>query len=343
MGRAGKRAALFLLCLMAATCRGEKESSCPEAQAVDLNGNKLTVLRGCPGSPGSPGPQGPPGVPGAKGERGLQGIPGEIGAPGPKGEKGEAGKPGEKGNKGDKGEIDEEGLDALQCKRGARSCKELLAQGVVLSGWYTVYPQDCRPLRVLCDMHTDGGGWIVFQRRSDGSVDFFRDWADYKRGFGSELSEFWLGNDHLHLLTSLGESELRVDLMDFENKQSFAKYGSFQVAAESDQYQLSVGNFTGGPAGDSLIKKHNNMPFSTRDKQQDPKKQKCAKRFKGAWWYNDCHFANLNGKYWLGEHQSFADGINWKTGRGHHYSYKHTEMKFRPVAYGAPSTDGDFF
>nr|QHR82844.1 veficolin 1 [Vipera anatolica senliki] len=332
MGRAGKPAALFLLCLMATTCRGA-ESTCPEAQVVKLDGNsKLTVLRGCPGMPGSPGPQGPPGFPGARGERGLQGTPGEMGPPGPKGEKGEAGKPGEKGNKGDKGEIDEKKFDTLQCKRGARSCKELLAQGVTLSGWHTIYPQDCRPLRVLCDMHTDGGGWIVFQRRSDGLVDFFRDWAAYKRGFGSELSEFWLGNDHLHRLTSLGKNELRVDFMDFANQHSFAKYGSFQVAAESNQYRLTLGNFTGGPAGDSLIKKHSHMPFSTKDKLQDPNSLKCAEKYKGGWWYNECHHANLNGKYWLGEHKSFADGINWKSGRGYYYSYKHTEMKFRPVA-----------
>ncbi|XP_013913917.1 PREDICTED: ficolin-2-like [Thamnophis sirtalis] len=280
--------------------------------------SKLAILRGCAGMPGSPGAQGPPGFPGAKGG---SGIPGEVGPPGPKGEKGEAGKRGEK---------------------GARNCKELLAQGVVLSGWHTIYPQDCRPLRVLCNMHTDGGGWIVFQRRSDGSVDFFRNWDDYKKGFGSELSEFWLGNDHLHLLTSLGENELRVDFMDFENKHSFAKFGSFQVAAESDQYRLTVGNFTGGSAGDSLTR-HHNMPFSTRDKEQDPQNHKCAQKYKGAWWYNDCHDSNLNGKYWLGEHQSFADGINWRMGKGYNYSYKRTEMKFRPVAYGAPSADGGFF
>ncbi|XP_013913047.1 PREDICTED: ficolin-2-like [Thamnophis sirtalis] len=214
---------------------------------------------------------------------------------------------------------------------GARSCKELLAQGEVLSDWYTIYPQDCRPLRVLCDMDTDGGGWLVFQRRSDGSVDFFRDWADYKKGFGSELNEFWLGNDHLHRLTSIGKNELRVDLIDFESNHTFAKYGSFKVAAESDLYRLAVSNFTGGSAGDSLIPKHDTMAFSTRDKINNPKGQKCPLKCKGAWWYRQCHDSNLNSLYFQGHHNSEGDGINWRTGRGHHYSYKHTEMKIRPV------------
>lgn len=44
---------------------------------------------------------------------------------------------------------------------GPRDCKELLTRGHFLSGWHTVYLPDCRPLVVLCDMHTDGGGWTV--------------------------------------------------------------------------------------------------------------------------------------------------------------------------------------
>ncbi|XP_032089136.1 ficolin-2-like [Thamnophis elegans] len=343
------RVALLLLCLMAATCEGAEKSTCPDLKLLGLESNEtLELLRGIPGFPGPAGYQGPPGVTGSKelpllvgtslslhkremmaggspppprrgpggspsllltGERGLQGILGEIGPPGPKGEKGEEGKRGDK---------------------GARNCKELLAQGVVLSGWHTIYPQDCRPLRVLCDMHTDGGGWLVFQRRSDGLVDFFRTWADYKKGFGSKRSEFWLGNDLLHRLTSLGKNELRVDLMDFDHHHIFAKYGSFQVAAEADLYRLTLGNFIEGPADDSLYI-HNNMPFSTRDKQQDPQKFNCAVKYKGGWWYNDCHFANLNGKYWLGDHDSYGDGINWRSAGGFHYSYKQSEMKFRPT------------
>jgi len=72
------------------------------------------------------------------------------------------------------------------------------------------------------------------------------------------------------------------------------------------------------------------MQFSTNDNDNDDRSaQSCAQTYKGAWWYKSCHHSNLNGLYLGGPHSSHANGINWRTFRGHNYSLKRTEMKVK--------------
>ena len=87
-------------------------------------------------------------------------------------------------------------------------------------------------MQVYCDMETDGGGWVVFQRRMDGTEDFYRGWADYVKGFGDLNGEFWLGLNKIHRLTNAEtdvNAVLRVDLEDFEQEKRFANYSLFYV------------------------------------------------------------------------------------------------------------------
>ena len=71
---------------------------------------------------------------------------------------------------------------------------------------------DCEVAEGYCDGTTAGGGWLVVQRRQDGSVDFNRGWVDYEDGFGSLAGEFWYGLTSLHCLTNQGQWEMRIDL-----------------------------------------------------------------------------------------------------------------------------------
>ena len=165
----------------------------------------------------------------------------------------------------------------------------------------------------------------MFQRRQDGSEDFYRGWSDYNSGFGQLTAEFWLGNDKIHRLTAARSSSLRVELEDWNGVRVYATYGRFNVGDEQTQYRLEVGSYSGS-AGDSLAY-HNNMAFSTKDRDNVRNSGNCAVSYIGAWWYNNCYDSNLNGKY-LGEKHDVR-GAGWHHFRGY-LSLKFAEMKLRP-------------
>jgi len=128
-----------------------------------------------------------------------------------------------------------------------KNCAEIYKAGDKISGVYKIDPDGLGKFEVFCDHKTAGGGWTVFQKRRDGSVDFFRAWDDYKRGFGNLNGEFWLGLDKIHRLTVSSSNKLRVDLEDIHSKTAFAEHSSFSVASENAKYQLSLGSYTGDP------------------------------------------------------------------------------------------------
>ncbi|KAL9985499.1 hypothetical protein ACROYT_G007913 [Oculina patagonica] len=147
-----------------------------------------------------------------------------------------------------------------------KNCAEQYKSGQRISGVYTIDPDGSGAFDVFCDQTTAGGGWTVFQKRLDGSVNFYRGWADYKRGFGNLNGEFWLGLDKIHRLTR-AKNRLRVDLEDTAGKTAYAEYDMFAVTSERTKYQLSLGSYS-GTAGDSLSYARGH-PFSTKDQDND--------------------------------------------------------------------------
>ncbi|XP_016323450.1 angiopoietin-4-like isoform X1 [Sinocyclocheilus anshuiensis] len=83
------------------------------------------------------------------------------------------------------------------------------------------------PLLGSQDTLHPGGGWTMFQRRQDGKVNFNRKWTEYRDGFGDLHAEFWLGNDHIHGISSQGEYSLCIDLQDWNGKLKHALYQKF--------------------------------------------------------------------------------------------------------------------
>ena len=127
---------------------------------------------------------------------------------------------------------------------GLRNCAELYKAGERISGVYMINPDYGDPFDVYCDQKTAGGGWTVIQKRLDGSVDFYRGWADYNRGFGNLNGEFWLGLDKMYRLTKT-RNEIRIELEDIKGKTVYADYNMFAVASERAKYQLSLGTYSG--------------------------------------------------------------------------------------------------
>ncbi|KAK7929474.1 hypothetical protein WMY93_005869 [Mugilogobius chulae] len=209
-------------------------------------------------------------------------------------------------------------------------CSDILQQKPKSrSGVYTVYPFG--GAQVYCDMETLGGPWTVIQRRMDGSVNFYRGWDQYVQGFGDANGEYWFGLEFMHKITARGKHELLVEMEDFEGKKVSARYSSFSVGENCDGYKLTVSGFTDGGAGDSLAP-HNNMKFTTFDKDQDVWESNCAKSFLGGFWYGACHHTNPNGIYrWGFDKTLYAIGMSWITWKGLDYSLKSISFKIRPA------------
>ena len=184
---------------------------------------------------------------------------------------------------------------------------------------------------VYCDSQTADGGWIVIQRRKDGSVNFDRPWADYVKGFGDLNGEFWYGLKAINCLTTSGRWgswELRIDF-EFQNRtKSYMHYRSMVVGHYKSMYPLRVQHFLGITPTDPFKTGGQQQKFTTYDKDNDRYSGCCATQYgklrgNGGWWYNKCWHINPNLKF--GPSQF---GFLYLAGRW--YNPRWIEMKIRP-------------
>ena len=194
-----------------------------------------------------------------------------------------------------------------------------------LSGIYLIENfcgKNCLNAEAYCDTSSGGGGWLVVQRRQDGSVDFNRTWLEYEDGFGKLSSEFWYGLKALHCLTGQGGWEMRMDVTLVNGTSIIFQYKQFQVASAKDKYKLTVGRFHGTTY--DPVSAHSGKYFTTKDRDNDKhRNSNCAlwSRETGGWWYVSC------GDMWPNSYFRSRLGIflnsKW-------VSFKFMEIKIRP-------------
>jgi len=203
-----------------------------------------------------------------------------------------------------------------------------------------------RSFKVVCDAETQGGGWTIILRRLDGIIDFYRNWTEYKLGFGDRNGEFFLGLDKIHALTAERYQELLVVLEDFEGNEAYEFYDRFAIGDEDQQYVLHTLGKASGTAGDGL-NYHRDSKFTTKDRDNDgDMENNCAETCYGAWRYKNClqrydemlivfkhrftdwnSYSNLAGHY---NSTQIAKGVIWNYFKGSSYSLKRAVMMIRP-------------
>ena len=213
-----------------------------------------------------------------------------------------------------------------------RNChKAQVTLGTSESGSYRINPRDdLGSLDVFCDMESNQGGWTVFQKRFDGTVEFFRKWHVYENGFGNSDGEYWLGLKNIRRLLSDGKNwTMRIDLDVFDGRKAYAEYDGFAIGDENSNYRLTVGSYRGN-AGDALVSdnpycRHNGMQFTTLARDNDRwidddtlgPGGNCAISHKAGWWFNNCRMAwfdNCRMAYLNGPYNGAIKGMVYKPG-----------------------------
>ena len=170
------------------------------------------------------------------------------------------------------------------------------------------------------------------QQRRDPVINFYRKWTDYKHGFGTSDS-FWLGLDHVHRLTKLQPTTLRVELQRGERLQKkYIEYESFSVGDEDDQFRLHLGTAVRGRTSDYLpdeLRNHTG-PFCAKDSLNTFCRSE-ATHFRTGWWFSRKRIRvgvdlNANLESSIRQERVYWRGVS---------NIKTTMMMFRPSSFRA--------
>jgi hypothetical protein len=170
-----------------------------------------------------------------------------------------------------------------------QDCGQLHALGETETGIYKVRPNPAieNDIYVYCDHDTDGGGWLILQRRSaTGTLNMTQPWHLYRDGFGNISTEFWIGNKYFSQLTNHTAYEIMF-LFKRANGSVLrkTKCDAFKVSSEQENYRLQLDICEGPDA--QILKFSNGTEFSTWDKDNGFRILNCGSEMTG-WWFGSC-------------------------------------------------------
>jgi hypothetical protein len=127
---------------------------------------------------------------------------------------------------------------------------------------------------------------LIHSRHLGFIVSFNRTYDEYKSGFGDFHSEFWLGLDRIHLLTS---NTFASFTMRFEGRMTNAfhttvEYHDVRVGDESTGYALSYARRGTGTRGNGNLPV--GVPFQAMGSPTSNGSHPCVASH-GGWWYRN--------------------------------------------------------
>uniref|UniRef100_A0A915Q7J5 Fibrinogen C-terminal domain-containing protein n=1 Tax=Setaria digitata TaxID=48799 RepID=A0A915Q7J5_9BILA len=183
-----------------------------------------------------------------------------------------------------------------------------------LNDWSCSNPDLC-PFTAQCEMDLLGGGWTIIMQRFNTSLSFDKNILEYENGFSIDKSNFWIGLERMHQLTSRPQcsNELLLRLRTARNGQIIlVRYSHFIVFEKLMDYRLTVNELAHGQL----------CPFVTSSEKE------CEGG--GGWWRKGCQqrgvLTALNKAY------GTYPGLNWNGKR-----LSAVQMLIRPRGYVPPA------
>ena len=157
-----------------------------------------------------------------------------------------------------------------------KHCQEIFIRNKAdPNGVFIIEPANGKKMTIFCQ-----DGVTLFQKRIDGTTDFYLPWADYVNGFGDPATNFWLGLDNLFLLTNQKSVALNASLVFLYTKY-FGLYLNLSIGDATSKYVMWFSCRDSSSTINDCFIVHKNMEFSTYDRDNDYMIRSCPQKYKG--------------------------------------------------------------